>query len=149
MKRFSSIARTVAAILFALFSVFISGSYVTYVLSCDGMQKKEISLNGEKSCCCSDEDQSCDENDSSNIETQGCCNVTANLLAVDTYSFTPVKIGMFPSEKNLFLSASLFLAGLSAPENHTLSQGVYKSPPPEIKPLGRDIVYCISRQLRI
>lgn len=149
MKHTRNIVRTVVALFFAIISLVISGNYVAYFLSCDGMGTHKVAINEKLSCCCSDE--SAVAPDAESVADNGCCSVDSKLLGVDSYISSVKHIDLSRIDHQLV--AIPFIPLMAIADRDFCSRASidhYDDSPPDMAvPSGTDIIFCITRQLRI
>ena len=147
MKKIRNILSSLTIVMLAVVALSFSGRYVAFITTCEGMGTQDISINDRQPCCCSGDEDPEVGTPSEAVSDDGCCKVEVKGIAVDDFSYSIKKISFGSSDYTL-VPFALFVAVLSQGYEAPLQYASYT--PPDVGPLtGSDIIFTISRQLRI
>lgn len=147
MRKIRNILSSLTIVLLAVVALSFSGRYVAFITTCEGMGTHEVSINEPHSCCCSGDEASQDDDAPIAVEPDGCCKVEIRNVSVDDFSFNLKKVDFDSSDYVLIHFAPDEVLAATSCDPHSL----YASyTPPDVGPrTGTDIIFTISRQLRI
>lgn len=151
MRSYSTYTRTTLAIFFAMLSLAFSGRYVAYMVTCAGMQQQSLSINEKGCCCCESEaaEASCTVQEAIADSGDGCCSSTAHEIRVDDYSARYSRIDSCKAESLPDpVTTPLFADALPIPAMLP-SRMLGDDPPRVVVKSGSEIIYTITRQLRL
>lgn len=148
MKRIRNILTSIAIVLLAVVALSFSGRYVAFITTCEGMGTNEISINEQHTCCCSGDEASSQDDDAQiKLESDGCCKVEIKNVSVDNFSFNLKKVAFDSRDYVLIHFEPNEAVAAIGSEPH--SQYASYTPPDVGPRTGTDIIFTISRQLRI
>jgi hypothetical protein len=110
------------------------------------MGTQKISINEAHCCCCSKDENPQVDNSDVAIQSDGCCKVEVKGISVDDFSFNLKKVKFDSRDYTLVPFA------IAAALDYTceIPQQYATFTPPDVGPrTGTDIIFTISRQLRI
>ena len=146
MKKIRNILSSLTIVLLAVVALSFSGRYVAFVSTCEGMGTQKISINEAHSCCCSEDENTQVDNFDVAIQPDGCCKVEVKGISVDDFSFNLKKVTFDSRDYTLvpFAIAAVLDYTCEIPQQYATFT------PPDVGPrTGTDIIFTISRQLRI
>lgn len=147
MRKIRNILSSLTIVLLAVVALSFSGRYVAFITTCEGMGTHEVSINEPHSCCCSGDEAPQVDIAQAEIDSDGCCKVKIKNVSVDNFSVNLKKVDFGNSGYVLILFALNEALPATSGDAHSL----YASyTPPDVGPrTGTDIIFTISRQLRI
>lgn len=146
MKKIRNILSSLTVVLLTVAALSFSGRYVAFVSTCEGMGTQKVSINEKQSCCCSEDENTQADNSGIAIQSDGCCKVEVKGLSVDDFSFNLKKVTFDSSDYTIvpFAIAATLDSTCAIPQQYAAFT------PPDVGPrTGTDIIFTISRQLRI
>lgn len=146
MKKAKHILTKMLTVVLAVLSLAISGKYVAFITTCESMNQQEVSINEKHSNCCGDITVG-NIAGLATIASNGCCKVEVKDISVDSFT-SNVKQLLTDAGGFTFVPYTTLPAEIGSSNGYEHAYSIFT--PPDIGPLtGSDIIFTISRQLRI